>query len=90
MLTPDEKWVVRDLALAQSEPLDDEADLMDIFWHNYGVDQASQNLPWISDQDRASYLNEVAWRYERLFCQGERRERVIELCRTLYYADEDD
>lgn len=90
MLNDDERYAVRELALAQSEPLGDDADLMDCFWHNYGIDQASQNLPWGSDQARANYLNELAWRYERLYCQGERRERVVELFRTLYYEDEDD
>lgn len=60
-LTPDEKEYILELVDALEEEAED--DDMDLFWHNYGVDQAMQNFACREyDCDRRDYTLDVAYR----------------------------
>lgn len=74
-LTKDEKDVLRDLLEAWGQIHENDAPTdMDLFWWNYGAEQAEQNLYSLcieehgeaDGQKRADHLWEVATRWERM------------------------
>lgn len=58
--------MVTELICAWEQPLPSTASPWDIFWWNYGSEQAGQQLPWRNSPDRAHYLYAVAERAVRL------------------------